>query len=94
MPTMAAAKLTNRNLTTREQAFLETYTAHERKHGAPPSMVQMSRALGIAVNGAQYIRDRLVDKGFVTKIPIPENLKRSNTLVRLRLTAKGKKALP
>lgn len=70
----------NAELTTSELHALRAYEKFTAQHGAPPSVRQLAALCGITHNPAHYIIGRLRDKGAITQ-------------VRLRVSAKGKKAI-
>lgn len=84
--------LPNQELTTRERDFLRTYMKHCSQFSTPPSMPIMARYLEVTLRGAQYLRDKLVEKGYAMRAT-PARGSKPNTLVRLKFTAKAKKAI-
>jgi DNA-binding MarR family transcriptional regulator len=75
----------NLELTTAQKNALRVYLDWEEKHAAPPNGAELASALGITRQQAHQYINILHDKGYLAP--------RRVTLVRLRVTAKGKKAL-
>ncbi len=81
IPTMVK----NDELTTTQKEALRTYQKFETKHGVPPSVRQLAAELDISHNASHYLIGMLRDKGFLAP--------RAVTEMRLKVSAKGKKAL-
>lgn len=75
----------NLELTTVEKKVLAAYHKFTERQGAPPSVRMLAHKTGVARSSVQYVLGRLREKGFLSPRPI--------TLVRPRLSAKGRDAL-
>jgi Mn-dependent DtxR family transcriptional regulator len=76
----------NRNLTTVQEEALVVYRRlTDKKGGEPPTVRELASAIGKSPNAAYGLIQRLREKGYLTMKPV--------TVIRPRLTAKGKKAL-
>ncbi len=73
----------NLELTTTEKELLRAYREHLEKYGAPPSLRQLGEYIGVVHSAANYLLQRLRDKGYMQEKKI--------TSTRLMLSSKGKK---
>lgn len=74
----------NKNLTTDQENALAVYRNLEQRLGEPPSVRVYAEALGKSHSSAHHFIQQFRKKGFVSMKPI--------TIIRPRLTAKGRKA--
>lgn len=74
----------NKNLTTIQENALGIYRNLEERLGEPPSVRVFAEALGKSHASAHQFIQQFRKKGFVSMKPI--------TIIRPRLTAKGRKA--
>jgi Mn-dependent DtxR family transcriptional regulator len=74
----------NKNLTTEQENALAIYRNLEGRLGEPPSVRVYAEALGKSHSSAHHFIQQFRKKGFISMKPI--------TIIRPRLTAKGRKA--
>jgi len=77
---------TNYELTTIEKVTLRAYHKWIEKYGLAPSVRQLAEALGKGHTAAHHTLQSLREKGFL-------NPPRAVTETRMRLSAKGKRAI-
>lgn len=78
------AKTANLELTTHEKECLRLYREHVAQHKAAPTLRWLGAQLSINHSAARYLILRLEEKGYLAQKPV--------TVMRLKLTAKAKKA--
>jgi SOS-response transcriptional repressor LexA len=74
----------NHNLTSTQEAALAIYRRMSDRNGEPPSVREFASALGKSHNTAHHLIVALRSKGYLTMKP--------TTIIRPKLTAKGRKA--
>jgi SOS-response transcriptional repressor LexA len=75
----------NENLTTTQQQALDVYRRlTDKQKGEPPTVRQLADALGKGHTAAHALIQQLRKKGYLSMKPV--------TVIRPKLTAKGKKA--
>lgn len=74
----------NKNLTTAQENALAIYRNLEHRLGEPPTVRVFAEALGKSHSAAYQFIQQFRKKGFISMRPI--------TIIRPRLTAKGRKA--
>lgn len=83
-PGIPTAMPDNKNLTTDQENALAIYRNLEQRLGEPPSVRVFAEALGKSHSSAHHFILQFRKKGYVSMRPI--------TIIRPRLTAKGRKA--
>lgn len=81
---MAENKTRNEELTTGQKEALRAYREHVAKYRKAPSLRELAAALGVLRNTASHYVQELAAKGYLEE-------GRPITLIRMRLSAKGRK---
>ncbi len=78
-------KVTNTELTSNEKEALRFYADFLSRHKKAPTFRQIADHLGVYPNAARWVIDKLKEKGHLVERPV--------TVMRLKVSAKGKKAV-
>jgi predicted ArsR family transcriptional regulator len=78
-------RVTNTELTTNEHKALCFYKEFLSQYKKAPTFRQIAEHLGVYPNAARWVIDKLKEKGHLVERPV--------TVMRLKVSAKGKKAI-